>query len=266
MSVATEKRERDKERQVTISQTTQELLKAAAGRGVSNDPALLTRSKVRLLQNVSKLPKHGRGAPGMFVLPDEAQTCVATLRGVLGVIYPAWVERTENDKFVGEHFVLPSDAEKDGYRWRLPGGNVLDKEARIAGVFGGIEAEFDLAKTSMKVARTLNADAKVRMKKLGLPLYGLSYELTAQEVINDRGQFYFAPIFTFLGGPTDPDGPSEDEILRANALCDLVDATIDEARRELLESTKRLEITPGRMLITPRPQPAPALIDDDIPF
>ena len=115
---------------------------------------------------MSKLPKHGHGAPGMFVLPDEAQTCIATLRGVLGAIYPVWVERTENDRFVGEHFVLPNDAEKDGYRWRLPGGNVLDKEARIAGVFGGIEAEFDLAKTSMKVARVLNADAKARMKNL----------------------------------------------------------------------------------------------------
>ena len=176
---------------MTISETTQELLREHAGRGVSNDPALLIRSKVRLLQNVSKLPKHGHGAPGMFVLPDEAQTCIATLRGVLGAIYPVWVERTENDRFVGEHFVLLNDAEKDGYRWRRPGGNVLDKEARIAGLFGSIEAELDLAKTSMKVARALNADAKARMKKLGLPLYGLSYELTAQEITNDRGQFVF---------------------------------------------------------------------------
>lgn len=251
---------------MTISTSTQELLKAAAGRGVSNDPALSSRSKIRLLQNVSKLPKHGRGAPGMFVLPDEGQTCSAMLRGVLGAIYPVWIERTDNDKFVGEHFVLPDDAEKDGYRWRLPGGKVLDKEARIAGLFEGVEAELDLAKTSMKVARALNADAKARMKKLGLPLFGLSYELTAQEVTNDRGQFYFAPIFTFLGGPTDPDGPSEEEINRASALCDIVEATVDEAKRELAESMKRLEITPGRMLITPQPKPKPALIDEDIPF
>jgi hypothetical protein len=143
---------------------------------------------------------------------------------------------------------------------------VLDKEARIAGLFEGLEAELDLAKTSMKVARVLNADAKARMKKLGLPLFGLSYELTAQEVTNDRGQFYFAPIFTFLGGPADPDGPSEEEIIRANALCDIVQATVDEAKRELVESMKRLEITPGRMLITPQPKQTPAPIDDYIPF
>jgi hypothetical protein len=249
---------------MTISQTTQELLKAAAGRGVSDDPALLTRSKVRLLQNVSKLPKHGRGAPGMFVLPDEVQTCATALRAVLGVIYPVWVERTENDKFVGERFVLPDDAEKDGYRWRLSGGNVLDREARIAGLFEGLEAELDLAKTSMRVARALNADAKARMKKLGLPLFGLSYEITAQEITNDRGQVYYAPVFTFLGGPADPGGPSEEEIIRASALCDIVEATVAEAKRELVESMTAL--APGRMLITPQPQPKPALIDDDIPF
>lgn len=251
---------------MTISTTTAELLKAGAGRGVSNDPALLTRSKVRLLQNVSKLPRHGRGAPGMFVLPDEAQTCVATLRVVPAILYSIWVERTENDKFVGEHFCLPSEAEKDGYNWRLPGGTVLNKEARLAGVFEGIEAEFDLAKTSMKVARALNADAKARMKKLGLPLFGLAYEFGSQELVNDRGQTYYGPTFTFLGGPADPDGPSEEEILRANSLCDIVESTVDEAKQELIESMKRFAITPGRMLITPQSKATPALVDDDIPF
>jgi hypothetical protein len=39
---------------MTISPATQELLEAAARRGVSDDPTLLTRSKVRLLQNTSK--------------------------------------------------------------------------------------------------------------------------------------------------------------------------------------------------------------------
>jgi hypothetical protein len=249
-----------------ISTSTQELLKAHAGRGVSNDTALLTRAKLRLLQFASKMPKNGRGAPGMFALPDDNQTCLTALRSILGAIYPVWVEYTENNKFVSEHFALPNGAEKDDYRWRLPSGNVLDKEARVAGLFEGVEATLDLAKTSMKVARALNADAKARMKKLGLPLFGLSYELTAQEVTNDRGQVYFTPVFTFLGGPTDPDGPSEDEIIRANAVCDIVEATVDEAKRELVESMKRLEITPRRMLITPQPKSTPALIDDDIPF
>jgi hypothetical protein len=249
-----------------ISTSTQQLLKAAAGRGVSNDTALLTRTKLRLWQPASRPPRHGRGAPGMFVLPDDNQTCLTALRSILGVIYPVWVEHTENNKFVGEHFALPNGAEKDGYRWLLPSGNVLDKEARVAGLFEGVEAELDLAKTSMKVARTFNADAKARMKKLGLPLFGLSYELTAQEVTNDRGQVYFTPVFTFLGGPIDPDGPSEQEIIRASALCDIVEASVDEAKRELVESMKRLEITPGRMLITPQPKPTPALIDDEIPF
>jgi hypothetical protein len=252
---------------MTISQTTQELLKAAAGRGASNDPALLTRSKVRLLQNVSKLPKHGRGAPGQYVVPGDDQPCLATLRVVLAILYPVWVERMENDKFVGEHFVLPDDAEKDGYRWRLPGGGMLDKEARLAGVFESVEAELDLAKTSMKVARAFNADAKARMKKLGLPLFGLAYEFGSQELINDRGQTYYGPTFTFLGGPADPDGPSEEEIIRASALFDIVEATLADAKREQAEDHKAA-ILPPRMA-GPRPlitSGATAPIDDDIPF
>ena len=69
---------------MTISQTTQELLKAHAGRGVSSDPALTARHKVRLLQNTSKLPKHGQGAPGLWILPDEAATCTSKLRVIAG--------------------------------------------------------------------------------------------------------------------------------------------------------------------------------------
>jgi hypothetical protein len=239
---------------MTISQMTQALLKAAAGRGASNDPALLTRSKVRLLQNVSKLPKHGRGAPGQYVVPSEAQDCIATLRVVPAILYPVWVERTENDKFVGEHFVLPDDAEKDGYRWRQPGGGMLDKEARLAGVFASAEAELDLAKTSMKVARALNADAKARMKKLGLPLFGLAYEFGSQELVNDRGQTYYGPTFTFLGGPADSDGPSEEEIIRASALFDIVEATLADAKQEAEE--RKGAILPPRtaaLAATPRP-------------
>jgi hypothetical protein len=252
---------------MTISPTTQELLKAAAGRGVSNDPTLLTRSKVRLLQNTSKMPKHGRGAPGVYLLPDEAQTCVKTLRVILGVLYSVFVERGPDDKFVAEHHALPPAAEKDEYRWRLR-GNVIEKEARLAGVFNGLDAEFDLAKTGMKVARAINSDAKARLRKLSLPLYGLAYEFGSHEVVNDRGQSYFGPTFTFLGAVSDPDGPSEEEIIRASALCDVVEATLEEAKREsaqMVADRKRIEIiASGKGAVALPQQLTP--IDDDIPF
>jgi hypothetical protein len=265
---------------MTISPTTQELLKAAAGRGVSNDPTLLTRSKVRLLQNTSKMPKHGRGAPGLWLLPDEAQTCVARLRVVSGALYSILVERSADDKWADEHYVLPDEAEKDGYRWRLPNENLIDKEARIAGVFNGLDAEFDLAKTSMRVARAFNSDAKARARKLGLPLYGLAYEFAAQELVNDRGQTYFGPTFAFIGAAGDPDGPSEEEIFRASALCDLVEATIAAAKREA-EDRKGAILPPHKPALRPlitsgnaalkaiETAPPPddyAGPDDDIPF
>ena len=68
----------------------------------------------------------------------------------------------------------------------------------------------------MKVARGLNADAKARVKKFGVPFCGLVYELCSQELINDRGLGYFGPMFDFLGGVGDESGPSEEEILRAS--------------------------------------------------
>jgi hypothetical protein len=251
----------------TISPATQELLKAAAGRGVSNGPTLLTRSKVRLLQNTSKMPKHGRGAPGLYLLPDEAQTCVKTLRVISGVLYPVFVERGPDDKFVREHHVLPPEVEKDEYRWRLPNRNVIEKEARLAGVFNGLDAEFDLAKTGMKVARALNTDAKARASKLLLPLYGLAYQFDSQELVNDRGQPYFGPTFAFLGASGEPDGPSEEEVIRASALCDVVETTLAEATRgptKKVEDHKRIEITSSKNVISLPRQPAP--IDEDIPF
>jgi hypothetical protein len=260
---------------MTISPATQEMLKAAAGRGVSNDPTLLTRSKVKLLQNASKMPKHGRGAAGLYVLPDEAQTCVKTLRVISGILYSVFVERTLDDKFVIERCILPPEAEKDEYRWRLPSGNIIDKEARLAGVFNGLEAELDFAKTGMKVARAFNSDAKARANKLGLPLYGLAYEFGAQELVNDRGQNYFGPTFTFLGVAGEADGPSEDEIVRAAPLCDLVEATIANATREaaqMVDDRKRIEMPGKSVLIGPPPvydelNPPPIdSIDDDIPF
>jgi hypothetical protein len=81
------KRERQRKTVMTISTSTQELLKAHAGRGFSDDPALTARHKIRLLQNTSKLPKHGQGAPGLFLMPDAALTCASKLRVVLGAVY-----------------------------------------------------------------------------------------------------------------------------------------------------------------------------------
>jgi hypothetical protein len=252
---------------MTISRTTQELLKAAAGRGISKDPALLTRSKVRLLQNTSKMPKHGRGAPGLYLLPDEAQTCVKTLRVVSGIVYSVFVERGPDDKPVRETHVLPPQAEKDGYRWRLPNGNVIEIEARLAGVFNGLDAEFDLAKTGVKVARAFNSDADVRASKLGLPIFGLAYQFGSEELVNDRGQTYFGATFIFLGAAGEPDGPTEEEIIRANALCGVVEATLEEAKREttqMVEHRKRIEIPSAKSVIALPPRSEP--IDDDIPF
>jgi hypothetical protein len=256
---------------MTISQTTQELLKAAAGRGVSNDPELLIRSKVRLLQNTSKLPKHGQGAPGLFLLPDESLTCTSKLRVVLGAVYSTHVERFPDDKPTGrEHFVLPDEAQKDGFVWRLANKNLLETEARLAGVFNGVDAELDLARTGMRVARALNADAKARVLKLDLPLFGLAYEFGAQELVNDRGQTYYGPTFEFLGAVGDPEGPTEEEVIRASAICDLVQAAIAAAKREAED--RGSAILPPRMagprpLITSGKVPkTPALDDEEIPF
>ena len=72
-----------------LSPDTLALLKARAGQGVSNEAALLTRSKVRLLANTSKMPKHGQGHPGLYQLADEAKTCIAKMRVVPAILVGA---------------------------------------------------------------------------------------------------------------------------------------------------------------------------------
>ena len=106
---------------------------------------------------------------------------------------------------------------------------MLEKEARLAGVFNGLDCEFGLAKTAMKVARAFNADAKARVKKLGVPLCGIAYELSSQELTNDRGLNFYGPVLEFLGAVGEESGPAEEEVLRASALCDIVEATIAAA-------------------------------------
>ena len=171
----------------------------ARARGFSDDPVFKTRSKVRLLHGVSTMPKHGLGAAGLYCLPDAALTCTSKLRVISGALYAVFVERAAKDKWVEDHYVLPPDAKKDGYRWVRPNGNAIDKEARIAALFNNVEAEFDLAKTAMKMARAFHADARANAEKFDCSLCNLAYEFGAQELTNDRGQTYYAPTFTFIG-------------------------------------------------------------------
>jgi hypothetical protein len=228
--------------------------KGRARRGFSDDPVFRTRNKIRLLHGVSKMPKHGLGAPGLYCLPDEALTCTSKLRVVSGALYPIFVERGGSDKWVEDHYVLPPEAEKDVYRWRLPNGNTIDKEVRCAGLFNGVEAEFDLAKTAMKMARAFHADARARAEKLDISFCELAYEFGVQECVNDRGQAYYAPTFTFVGAVGDPEGPTETEVIRASAVCDLVEATIASAKREAED--RGSAILPPRNIAPSRLSPA----------
>jgi hypothetical protein len=251
------------------------------GRGFSDDPALTARHKIRLLQNTSKLPRHGEGAPGLFVLPDEEQTCTSRLRVILAAIYSPYVERSPDGKPVGrEHFLLPDGAEKDGYLWRLPNGNMLETEARLAGLFNNVEAELDLNRTGMRVARALNSDAKARANKHDVPIFGLAYEFASTELSNDRGQNYYSVTFQFIGAVGAVEGPAEEEILRASAMCDLVEAAIAAAKREAEDRNAvvlpprnvgpRPLITSGnaalRIVEAPPPAEYDGPDDDSIPF
>jgi hypothetical protein len=263
-----------------LAQTTLELLKARVGHGFSDDPALTARHKIRLLQNTSKLPKHGQGAPGLFLLPDEAQTCTSKLRVILGAVYSTYVERTPDGKPVGrEHFVLPPDAEKDGFGWRLSNGNLLETEARLAGLFNNAEAELDLNRTGMRVARALNSDAKARANKHDVPIFGLAYELASTELTNDRGQNFHGVAFQFIGAVGEAEEPAEEEVLRASAVCDVVEASIAAGKREA-EDRRSAILPPHRPALRPFTSGAAALKaveapppvesydgpDDDIPF
>jgi hypothetical protein len=247
--------------------------------GFSDDPIFTVRHKIRLLQGVSKMPRHGQGAAGLYCLPNESQDCTSKLRVVPSALYPVFVERTSDDKPTGrEHYVLPNAAEKDAYLWRLPGGNTLSKEVRIVGLFNDLEAEFDAARTAMKMARALHADARARAEKLDCSLYDLAYEFGVQELTNDRGLTYYSPTFTFVGAAGEPEGPTETEVFRASSLCDVVEASIAAAKREA-EDRRSAILPPHRPALRPFTSGAAALKaveappvesydgpDDDIPF
>jgi hypothetical protein len=245
------------------------MLKARAGQGVSNEAALLTRSKVRLLANTSKLPKHGRGRPGLYQLADEAQTCVAKMRVVPAILYSVYVEKTPDEKFTGrDYLALPPDVEREGYVWRCRSGNFLEQTPRLAGVFDGHEAEFDFSGTASKVARAFNTEAKSRLKKLELPLGATIWEFGAQELLNTRQQPYWSPTYVYVAAAGEPDGPSEADIMKALAIADTVEAAIAEAMKEANERAARaIESRPANRIEYSTGKSAKAVgLDDDIPF
>ena len=254
-----------------LSPDTFALLKARAGQGVSNDPQLLTRLKVRLLQNTSKLPKHGRGSAGQWCLPDEGMTCVASMRVVPAIVYGTYVEKTPDDKFAGrEHLALPTGVEREDWVWRLPGGNFLEYTPRLAGVFQGLEGDADFAKTASKALRAFNSEAKSRTKKLGMPLAATAWRFGTTELTNERGQPYWGSTHEYLAAAGEPDGPSEADIMKALAIADTVEAAIAEAQKEPGERPQRaIESRPAWSNEPPPAPPAPDRYDgpdDEIEF
>jgi hypothetical protein len=252
-----------------LSPETLAMLKARAGQGVSNEPALLTRSKVRLLANTSKLPKHGRGRPGLYQLADEAQTCVGTMRVVPAILFSVYVEKTPDEKFAGrDYLALPPDVEREDYVWRCRSGNFLEHTPRLAAVFEGLEAEFDFSGTASKVARAFNTEAKGRLKKLKLPLGATTWEFGAQELLNTRQQPYWSPTYTYVAAAGEDGGPNEAEIMKALAIADIVEAAIAEAMKEANERASRaIESRPANRIEYSTGKGAKAAgLDGDIPF
>jgi hypothetical protein len=253
-----------------LSPETLAMLKARAGQGVSNEAALLTRLKVRLLQNTSKLPKHGRGSAGQWCLPDESMTCVASMRVVPAIVYGAYVEKTPDDKFAGrEYFALPPGVEREDWVWRVPGGNFLEYTGRLAGIFDDLEGEADFAKTASKALRSFNSEAKSRTKKLGLPLAATAWRFGATERTNERGQPYWGPTHTYIAAAGEDGGPSEADIMKALAIADTVEAAIAEAMKEANERASRaIESRPVNRIEYSTGKGAKAAVgpDDDIPF
>ena len=203
-------------------------------------------------------PSTGRARRACFFCRTRRRPARRKLRVILGAVYSTYVERSPDGKPVGrEHFVLPADAEKDGFGWLLSNGNMLETEARLAGLFNDVEAELDLNRTGMRVARALNSDAKARANKHDVPIFGLAYEFGSTELTNDRGQNYHGVTFQFIGAVGEAEGPTEEEVLRASAVCDLVEAAIAAAKREAED--RRSAILPPRRSGRGRSSPAAPL-------
>ena len=160
-------------------------------------------------------------------------TCTSKLRVILGAVYSTYVERAPDGKPVGrEHLHLPPDAEKDGFGWRLSNGNMLETEARLAGLFNGARGRARLEPDRNASGQGAQQRRKGRANKHDVPIFGLAYEFASTELTNDRGQNYHSVTFQFIGAVGEAEGPTEEEILKASAMCDLVEAAIAAAKRE----------------------------------
>ena len=211
---------------MTISQTTQELLKAHAGRGFSNDPALLLRSKVRLLQTRSTKPKHGQGEPGLFLLPDESQTCTIEASRHFGRGLFDLRRALAGWQAYGPRALRPAGRRREGRLWLAAAQR---KHARDGGAARRpVQRRRGRARpdrTGMRVARALNSDAKARANKHDVPIFGLAYEFASTELTNDRGQNYYSVTFNSSERLARRRGPPRRRSFRASAMCDLVEAT-----------------------------------------
>ena len=82
----------------------------------------------------------------------------------------------------------------------------------------------------------------------------MSYEFGSTELTNDRGRNYYSATFQFIGAVGDPEGPTEEEILRASAVCDLIETAVAAAKREsafLAEDHGRAILPPHRPTMRP---------------
>ena len=267
---------------MTISQTTQELLKAHARTRFLGRPCAYGQAQDQAASEYKQVAQARAGRAGPI---SSAGRVFRPARPSFASFWALSIRPTSSARRMASlraanTFVLPADAEKDGFGWRLSNGNMLETEARLAGLFNGVEAELDLNRTGMRVARALNSDAKARANKHGVPIFGLAYEFASTELTNDRGQNYHSVTFQFIGAVGEAEGPTEEEILRASAVCDLVEAAIAAAKREAEDrrsailpprnSGPRPLITSGaaalRVVEAPPPVESYDGPDDDIPF
>ena len=131
----------------------------------------------------------------------------------------------------------------------------------------------------MKMARAFHADARARAEKLDISFCELAYEFGVQECVNDRGQTYYAPTFTFVGSVGDPEGPTETEVIRAGP-CAISSrrpsmrrsgrprtAEAQSCRPATLRQSRLSPAAPERSGSSRAPPPVNGPeIDDDIPF
>ena len=234
-----------------------------------------TRSKVRLLAN---LPPRCRETRPRSIpvcghqLADEAQTCVAKMRVVPAILYTVYVEKTPDEKFAGrDYLALPPDVEREDYVWRCGSGNFLEHTPRLAGVFEGLEAEFDFCSgTTRRRSRARSTLKPKAGSRSSSSRWARQPGVRAlHELLNTRQQPYWSPTYAYVAAAGEPDGPSEADIMKALAIADIVEAAIAEATKEANERASRaIESRPANRIeySTGKTPKAPAWPDGDIPF